>query len=46
MNGDSVAKDPKVAGNYKRFLWIPALKCIAFLNSASGHVYLYKPVGV
>lgn len=46
MNGDSVAKDPKVAGNYKRFLWVPALKCIAFLNSASGHVYLYKPIGV
>jgi hypothetical protein len=46
MGGDAVVADPQPIGNYKRFMWIPALKCIAILNKWDSYVYIYKPVGV
>jgi hypothetical protein len=45
MDGDTVVADPSPIGNYKRFMWIPALKCIAILNKWDSYVYLYKPDG-
>jgi hypothetical protein len=46
MGGDTVAADTQPIGNYKRFMWVPALKSIAIFNKWDSYVYLYKPVGV
>ena len=46
MGGDAIVADPEGKGNYKRFMWVPALKSIAILNKWDSYVYLYTPVGV
>jgi hypothetical protein len=46
MGGDAVVADPQGIGNYKRFMWVPALKSIAILNRWDSHVYLFKPRGL
>jgi len=46
MGGDAVVADSLPIGNYKRFMWVPALKSIAIFNKWDSNVYLYKPVGL
>jgi hypothetical protein len=46
MAGDAVVADTQPIGNYKRFMWVPALKSIAIFNKWDAYVYLYKPAGL
>lgn len=46
QGGVDIVNNTNVHGTYGRLRWIPPLKCLAFVNSWNGSMYLYKPVGV
>ena len=45
MGGDTVAPKDNYQGMWKRFMYVPPLKCVMWVDDINGAVYAYRPVG-
>lgn len=45
MAGVTVAAVGHVQGMWKRFMYVPRLKCLMWVDDIKGAVYAYRPVG-
>ncbi|HKO87466.1 MAG TPA: hypothetical protein VJU83_03000 [Burkholderiales bacterium] len=45
MRGEKLP-DFQATGTFKRWHWVPALKCFCYVGSVDGQTYLYRPEGI
>jgi hypothetical protein len=45
MRGVKVAAKNNGQGMWKRFMYVPPLKCLMWVDDIKGAVYAYRPIG-